>query len=229
MSIQQNSMKNLRGHFSRKQLYIALIGARGPSAEEFGLSNGARIAGFYQWFLEIMWQQVWQKSPLNKWFIQKWRVKDLKLNRLITYREGRESSYFTSWNRRPSLDVPRFPASPLGHSPKPLYLPMIWIFNLCRNTSETKPWGLGTFTLKPGSLRRNFAWPRTSSSSTACFFSNLEQAATAKKPDPCSTSPPSRKSWGMNIDARKQDRKEWQRLDASWVVLSLIIKEDLRT
>ena len=51
---------------------------------------------------------------MNEWFIQKWRVKDLRINRLITYREGRESSYFTSWNRRPSLDVPRFPASPLG-------------------------------------------------------------------------------------------------------------------
>ena len=52
---------------------------------------------------------------MNEWFIQKWRVKDLRLNRLITYREGRESSYFTSWNRQPSLDVPKFPASPLGH------------------------------------------------------------------------------------------------------------------
>ena len=52
---------------------------------------------------------------MNEWFIQKWRVKDLRLNRLIKYREGRESSYFTSWNRRPSLDVPRFPASSLGH------------------------------------------------------------------------------------------------------------------
>ena len=59
--------------------------------------------------------QVWQKSPMNEWFIQKWRVKDLRLNRLITYIEGRESSYFTSLNRRPSLEVPRFLASPLGH------------------------------------------------------------------------------------------------------------------
>ena len=58
--------------------------------------------------------QVWQKSPMNEWFIQKWRVKDLRLNRIITFREGRESSYFTSWNRWPSLDVPRFPASLLG-------------------------------------------------------------------------------------------------------------------
>ena len=52
---------------------------------------------------------------MNEWFIQKWRVKDLRLNRLITYKEGRESSHSTSWNRRPSLDIPRFPASSLGH------------------------------------------------------------------------------------------------------------------
>ena len=39
---------------------------------------------------------------------------DLNLNRLIKYREGRESSYFTSWNRRPSLHLPSFPASPLA-------------------------------------------------------------------------------------------------------------------
>ena len=36
---------------------------------------------------------------MNEWFIQKWRVNDLRLNRLITYREGRKSLYFTSRNR----------------------------------------------------------------------------------------------------------------------------------
>ena len=108
-------MKNLRGHFSRKLFIIALGGAQGSHPSECGVSNGARIAGLHLLTLEIMWQQVWQKSPMNEWFIQKWRLKDLRLNRLITCREGRESLYLTSWNRRPSLDVPRIPASPLGY------------------------------------------------------------------------------------------------------------------
>ena len=115
MIIQQNSMKNLRGHFSRKLPNIGLGGVKGTHPSECGLSNGARIAGFHLWTLDLIYEQVWPKLPMIEWFIQKWRVKDLRLNRLITYWEGRESSYFTSWNRRPSLDMPRFPASSLGH------------------------------------------------------------------------------------------------------------------
>ena len=32
-----------------------------------------------------------------------------------------------------------------------------FLISSCRNASETKAWGLGTFTYKPDSLHRNFA------------------------------------------------------------------------
>jgi len=69
-----------------------------------------------------------------------------------------------------------------------------FLINSCRNASETKAWGSATFTCKPGSLRRNFAWLRTSSSSTTSCFLDSAHVRLAQHPDPCSTLPPSRRS-----------------------------------
>ena len=69
-----------------------------------------------------------------------------------------------------------------------------FLIHSCRNASETKAWGLGTFTCKPDSLHRNFAWLRTSSSSTTCCFLDSAHVRLARQPDPCSTLCPSRRS-----------------------------------
>ena len=76
-----------------------------------------------------------------------------------------------------------------------------FLINSCRNASETKAWGLGTFTCKPDSLRRNFAWLRTSSSSTTSCFLDSAHGISGKHQDPCSTLPPSRRSWRHKLDA----------------------------
>ena len=80
-----------------------------------------------------------------------------------------------------------------------------FLINSCRNASETKAWGLGTFTCKPGSLRRNFAWLRTSSSSTTSCCLGSAHVRLAQHPDPCSTLPPSRRSRRMKHGSRRRD------------------------
>lgn len=80
-----------------------------------------------------------------------------------------------------------------------------FLINSCRNASETKAWGLGTFTCKPDSLRRNFAWLRTSSSSTTSCFFDSAHVMSGKHQDPYSTLPPSRRSCITNHDAGKRD------------------------
>ena len=80
-----------------------------------------------------------------------------------------------------------------------------FLINSCRNASETKAWGLGTFTWKPDSLRRNFAWLRTSSSSTASWCLDSAHVISGRHQDPCLTLPPSRRSCITIHDAGKRD------------------------
>ena len=80
-----------------------------------------------------------------------------------------------------------------------------FLINSCRNSKETKAWALGTFTWKPDYLRRNFAWLRTSSSSTTSCFFNSAHVRSGKHQDPCSTLPPSRRSCISNHYAGKRD------------------------
>ena len=47
------------------------VGDRGTPLWECGLSGGARIARNYRLRLQIMSEQVWQKSPKNDWFTEK--------------------------------------------------------------------------------------------------------------------------------------------------------------
>ena len=80
-----------------------------------------------------------------------------------------------------------------------------FLISSCRNASETKAWGLGTFTYKPGSLHRNFAWLKTSSSSTTSCFWDSAHVRLAQPQDPCSTLPPSRRSRRMDPWSTKPD------------------------
>ena len=83
MIIQQNSIKNIRGHFSRNLLYIGLIGGdKGPHLSECGLYNGARIVGFHLLTLEIMSGQVGQESPMNEGFPEKSNSSRFKIKKL---------------------------------------------------------------------------------------------------------------------------------------------------
>ena len=81
-----------------------------------------------------------------------------------------------------------------------------FLINSCRNASETKAWGSGTLTWKPDSLLGNFAWQRTSSSSTTSCFLDSADVISGRHQDPCLTLPPSRKLFIPNHDARKSDR-----------------------
>ena len=83
---------------------------------------------------------------------------DLNLNRLIKYREGRESSYFTFWNRWPSLHLPSFPASPLA---------LCWRWGALSNgvclsneLSGVKERGRDHWPKKPYFRRFSASWPR---------------------------------------------------------------------
>ena len=80
-----------------------------------------------------------------------------------------------------------------------------FLIHSCRKASETKAWGSGTFICKPGSLRRNFAWLRTSSSSTTSCFLDSAHVRLAQQQDPCSTLPPSQRSRRMKPGSRKRD------------------------
>ena len=103
-----------------------------------------------------------------------------------------------------------------------------FLINSCRNASETKAWGLGTFTWKPDSLRRNFAWLRTSSSSTTSCFFDSAHVMSGKHQDPCLTLPPSRRWCITNHDAGKSDWEIQHKLDATWEVICLSMNKDLR-
>ena len=81
-----------------------------------------------------------------------------------------------------------------------------FLIHSCRNASEIKAWGLATFICKPDSLSRNFAWLRTSSSSTTSYFLESAHVRLAQHPDPCLTLPSSRRSQRIDPRSRKRDK-----------------------